>query len=78
MSHRSWPSSQPGGPVKLGPCATCGGKITYPSRKAARSAARAYHPGDSGLAAYRCPLDAGYWHVGHSNPALRDAYRRTA
>jgi hypothetical protein len=78
LSHKSWPAIPHGGLVRLGPCASCGGKWTYPDRKAARAAARHLHPGDPGLAAYRCPLDAGYWHIGHSSPEMRDMHRRTA
>ncbi len=79
MSHKSWPATPHSGLVRLGPCAPCGGKHTYPSRKTARRAARTLHPGDSRLAAYACPhRDGTYWHIGHGSPALRDAHRRTA
>ena len=57
-------------------CAACH-KRTYPNRKEARAARRGGHPG-SQLAAYECPTTPGWWHLGHSNPWLRDTYRRSA
>lgn len=56
-------------------CRTCR-KRAYDSRKHARSAAHAAHPGDH-LAAYRCPHHTGFWHVGHLKPGDRDRERRT-
>lgn len=44
----------------LSTCPDCG-KRRYGSRKDAKRAARARHPGDH-LAEYRC---GGFWHVGH-------------
>lgn len=46
----------------FGMCMTCD-KHSYSSKKTAKAAARALHPG-SGLRPYRCPADAG-WHIGH-------------
>ena len=43
------------------PCAECG-KYRYFNRKAARRAARRYHPGDS-MSVYRC---GDFWHIGHT------------
>lgn len=41
-------------------CSTCG-KWCYPTRKAARRAARAFHPGHP-MRAYQC---GDWWHYGH-------------
>lgn len=51
-------------------CASCR-KGAYLSRKEARKAARAHHPGEA-LSAYRCPVDPGSWHYGHAQPGDRD------
>lgn len=58
-------------------CSQCGGKRTYSDRKTARRAARINHPDDR-LAAYECPHREGLWHIGHTNPWLRDQHRRSA
>lgn len=57
-----WSSSQYG-PQSLGRCRATG-KVAYATRKAARAAARAYHPGEC-LRAYRCPV-ADHFHIGHT------------
>ena len=50
-------------PDHVGYCMDCG-KLSYRSRKAARRAARAAHPGES-LQAYEA--HPGVWHYGHSH-----------
>lgn len=44
-----------------GLCPDCG-KHCFPTRRAAKAAARARYPGEA-LRAYRC---GGYWHMGHT------------
>ncbi|SDP61010.1 hypothetical protein SAMN04487905_10639 [Actinopolyspora xinjiangensis] len=60
-------------------CPACGKKV-YNSRRSARQAAKAHHPGKH-LNAYRCPRslewDSTRWHVGHLR-APRDYYRQEA
>lgn len=45
-------------------CHTCG-KWAYHSRRDARRAYKALHPGESRLNAYRCPDRPEFWHYGH-------------
>lgn len=47
-------------PHYIGTCTTCG-KRCYVTKRAAKTAARALHPGDH-LNAYRC---GPWWHLGH-------------
>jgi hypothetical protein len=51
-------------------------KWAYVTRRAARKAAKAAHPDDTQLSAYRC-RDDDHWHIGHATPYSRDS-RRTA
>lgn len=48
-------------------------KRSYSSRKAARRAAHRLH--DRGVTAYRCPHNAGRWHVGHNPKDVREGRR---
>lgn len=57
---RTHKQAKRGGPFKLGTCPDCG-KWRYKSRKAARSANRAFHPDDT-MSVYEC---GNYWHYGH-------------
>lgn len=54
---------------------TSHGKRLYGSRDTAKQAIRRQH--SKGMRAYRCELVAGYWHIGHLPPAVRDG-RKTA
>ena len=54
-------------PSAVGTCPNCG-KVQYPTRRAARKAARELHPGEPGLRAYPC---GAYWHFGHMPAAQR-------
>ena len=64
--------------MTLTACASCG-KLHYPSRKAARKAARRKHPGER-LSAYQACGGYG-WHIGHLPGAVvhgvfdRDQFR---
>lgn len=55
-------------------CRHCGKKL-YFSRKEARRAAHRFHPHDTGLQAYRCPVQSG-WHFGHRDPYMIDMRHR--
>lgn len=57
------------------PWRRCGcGKRSYPDRKTARRAARAWHPGQR-MQAYTCRVGSGF-HIGHCrHPEGRDHYR---
>ncbi|WP_409186697.1 hypothetical protein F9C11_21650 [Amycolatopsis sp. VS8301801F10] len=57
-------------------CTRCE-KKTWPSRRAARRAAKRHHPGHV-LNAYPCPHQHVGWHYGHLRPDDRDIPRRTA
>ena len=52
--------------AQLGGCTTCR-KQAYPTRAAAKEAARVYHPG-AHLTTYRC---GNVWHLGHVDPKVR-------
>lgn len=54
-------------------CRSCE-KRTYDSRREARAAARRAHPDDL-LAAYACPHNPQWWHIGHANPHCRNGNR---
>ncbi|MBV9010648.1 MAG: hypothetical protein JO272_01135 [Pseudonocardiales bacterium] len=54
--------------VRRGFCRPCG-KWGYPSRKQARKARCALHPGEA-VDTYRCPADAAVWHIGHRQDVL--------
>lgn len=45
-------------------CEPCG-KWAYASKRAARKAARAVHPEDGHLTAYKCRAILNSWHFGH-------------
>ena len=53
-------------PTPLTHCTVCG-KLVFPSRKAAKTAARRAHPGER-MNAYRCN---GWWHYGHLMPYVK-------
>lgn len=55
-------------PQRLHHCQRCG-KWCYPSRTAAKAAARMLHPGDH-MSAYWCPVDGRYAHFGHLPAAV--------
>lgn len=57
----------------LGRCEPCG-KVTYLSRKAAKTAAKRANPADPGTA-YRCPANGQHWHVGHLPPSIKNGDR---
>lgn len=63
-----WASAPEAVRDRLPHCGTCG-KWTYRSRKSARKAARALHPNDGRLQAYRCAVGRG-WHYGHRLPQV--------
>lgn len=54
-------------------CTDCG-KQGYFTRREAKAAAKAVHPGDT-LSVYRCP-GSGYWHYGHLPNVARHGQMR--
>lgn len=56
----------------LGRCEGCE-KDKFETRRIARDAAKARHPGER-LSAYRCPLDEDVWHYGHLKAVVRNGH----
>lgn len=53
----------------VGTCPECGKEGTYPTRKAAKRAARRQRQYGR-MPPYRCESDNGYWHIGHLDPKV--------
>lgn len=59
--ERTWRSG-----VSCGYCR----KVSYPTKRTAKTAARALYPAEH-LTAYPCPYGGTGWHFGHLDEALR-------
>lgn len=60
--------------ASVGHCRACE-KSAYPSRRAARRAARVNFPGEQNMSAYPCPNGGGLYHFGHRPAGGRDLIR---